>query len=132
MNRRSFFALVAALVAAPAVAQARKVGTRESYRYIISPDVMNLQSQTVTHHQNWRTIHHNWMMRMEREFGLGRIEIAHVNSRRYREWLAEGDYFLEDEGIPPHIQFGGAIKAGSGDPTFRERWKAYARQEFGA
>lgn len=101
-------------------------GKREPRReYVIMPDIRNVEIQSKTQHENCWTIHYVWMMRMYGAFE--RIEVAHVNSRRYRQWL---ETYPMPDGIPPHIAFGGAIVPGEGDPEFYNKWKEYARRTF--
>jgi len=93
----------------------------------IVPDIHHFGTYTKTQHDNCWTVHHVWMSRI---WGfLERIEIAHVNSRTYRQWLELHPESF-DMGVPPHIQFGGAVVAGKGDPEFKARWAAYARRTF--
>ena len=58
-----------------------------------------------------------------------RWEVAHVNSRRYRAWLESYDLNARG-GVPPHIEFGGAVVSGAADPTFKDRWTVYALETF--
>lgn len=91
----------------------------------IVPDIRMCETRTRTQHDNCWTVHYVWMNRV---WGFyEKFEVAHVNSRRYRQWLET--YEMKD-GIPPHIQFGGAVVAGEGDPEFYNRWAAYARETF--
>jgi hypothetical protein len=91
----------------------------------IVPDIRLVETQTRTRHDNTWTIHYVWMNRVWGFFD--KLEIAHVNSRLYRQWL---ETYEMKNGIPPHIQFGGAVVAGSGDPDFHTRWVAYAQEAF--
>src|ERR1700741_5558785 len=93
--------------------------------YVIAPDIMCCEIVTKTQHDNCYTLHYVWMSRIWGAFE--KIEIAHVNSRTYRQWL---DTYDMPNGIPPHIQFGGAVVAGARDPTFHARWVAYVRKTF--
>lgn len=137
MNRRSLLALAgvapALALPAPAVAGPAPLTTDwKSARWIIMPDYFRGRS-TKTQHDNCWTIHHHFMIRTTPDNPFGYEGYAHSDSRTYRDWLAEGGYWESDreQGIPPHIQFGGAVRAGSGDPTFHQRWVEYARREFG-
>lgn len=71
---------------------------------------------------NTYTLHYEIMDRFD--FRAGRVERARVGSKRYATWLRDEEY---SDGIPPHIQFGGCVVAGPGDPEFRNRWVSYAR-----
>lgn len=119
--------VLAAVPLIPAPAMAAPVAPT---RYVIMPTVDRIERQSKTRHDNCWTIHYVWMTRGTVEnpfFG----ETTHVNHRRYAEWLAEGGFDLEAPGIPPHIQFGGAVVAGERDPMFYSRWAEYAAREFG-
>lgn len=110
-------------------------------RVIIIPDIIQLKRNN-THEikdgkNNWITLIHHWMNRVT-TVGEGSMldpatdqtwEGAHSSSRTYRQWLETYD-LSEQEGIPPHIQFCGAIKAGAADPTFYPRWKEWAKEYF--
>jgi len=74
---------------------------------------------------NWWTICHVHMVRFRGFFED--MQFSTIYHRRYRNWLET--YHMKD-GIPPHIQFGGAIVAGEGDPTFHQRWVEFAREHF--
>lgn len=92
---------------------------------VIMPDIRYMGSRQKTQHENCWTIHH---FHMNRVWGFyDRFEYATVDSRRYRQWL---ETYPMPDGIPPHIQFGGAVVAGERDPEFLNRWKVYARKTF--
>jgi hypothetical protein len=98
---------------------------------IITPDILLMhQSQKITDiNNNWITIVHNWMNRIQGSlFDTDcKIEIAHSHSRRYHQWL---ETYEMTDGIPPHIQYGGCIESGKGDPTFLPRWTQWAKETF--
>lgn len=101
-------------------------------RIIILPDIIRIEDSEslYDHSNNWITTIYHWMNRVTGECMFSpdaRWECAHTSSRRYRQWL---ETYETKDNIPPHIQFGGAIKSGSGDPTFHSRWLAYARETF--
>lgn len=98
---------------------------RRRREWIIMPDITWCEVRTKTQYENCWTIHYVWMIRFHGFFED--VEGAHVNSRRYRQWLDTHDM---PDGVPPHIQFGGAVVAGERDPTFRARWVEYARRTF--
>jgi hypothetical protein len=105
---------------------------RPERRIIILPDLCRIESQQVlkdfTH--NWQTCISQWMMRITNGSvleGSGTWEFAHTHTRRYRQWL---ETYETPDGIPPHIQFGGAIEAGERDTTFYPRWCAWAKETF--
>lgn len=134
LDRRSALGLVVAApllgVAAPAFASVPPRG--EGYRYMIMPDILRVEAQSKTQHDNCWTIHYQWMCRGTEQSGWLLPEaIAHVDSRMYHQWLREGDYFTTDARIPPHIQFGGAVVSGERDPTFHQRWADFAADKFG-
>ena len=52
------------------------------------------------------------------------FQSARVGSDTYNSWLAETP---PANGIPPHIQFGGAVVAGSRDPLFKAKWEERTR-----
>lgn len=99
---------------------------------IIIPDLCRLGSAQLLkdYKNNWQTEIHIWMIRVQGEgmFDAGaRWEMAHTQSRRYRQWL---ETYKTSNGVPPHINFGGAIEAGEGDPTFYPRWVEWATETF--
>ena len=101
-------------------------------RTIILPNLFRAESATKIRdlENNWITIIYQWMDRVTGEsvFDLAATwECAHISTRRYRQWL---ETYQHENGIPPHIGFGGAIMSGEGDPTFYPRWQAYARETF--
>lgn len=98
---------------------------RPRREFIIMPDILHCEVRTKTQHENCWTIHYVWMMRCEGF--LENVEVAHVNSRLYRQWL---ETHPMENGIPPHIQFGGAVVSGEGDPEFHARWVRYAQATF--
>lgn len=113
-------------VSAPPVVPPSSNGDPRPRRGVfIMPDIIRCEIRNKTQHENCWTIHYVWMMRVHGEFE--RVEIAHVNSRVYRQWL---DSYPMPDGIPPHIQFGGAVVSGAPDPTFKDRWASYARRVF--
>ena len=100
---------------------------RPNGRYLIVPDITHAEKvdRIPSGDNNWYTLIYRWMVRIEIE--SGRMEFTHTATRRYKMWLET--YHLEN-GIPPHIGFGGAIESGKGDPTFYDRWTDYARELF--
>ena len=77
---------------------------------------------------NWQTVVHNHMIRITHVEGQEDVvEFAHSHSRRYRDWLST---YETTNGVPPHIMFSGCIESGQGDPTFKSRWEAWAREMF--
>lgn len=101
-------------------------------RVIILPDIVRIEQQTKIYDRenNWITIVYQWMDRVIGESlfdPASTWECTHTSTRRYRQWLET--YEMKD-GIAPHIQFGGAIEAGTGDPTFHPRWVKYAQETF--
>lgn len=50
-----------------------------------------------------------------------------VGTDTYRQWLRETP---PENGIPPHIAFGGAVVAGERDPTFYDRWVARTKAKL--
>ena len=88
----------------------------------IFPDVMYCERQTVFEEENTKTIIYTIMNRWD--FDNQSLYIASVGTDRYEEWLKE---MPPKNGIPPHIQFGGAIVSGESDPTFYHRWEARTR-----
>ncbi len=121
LNRRLFLGLAALLGLT-----SRTGAAAPAPRILIMPDITaHEHGVTKTAQHNCWTIHHSWMMRWNLD--TGQAQRAHVNSRAYRRWLIEHP---PENGIPPHIQFGGAVVAGKGDPTFHARWERYARETF--
>lgn len=121
MDRRTFIGVstAAAVTPIPTLAKTERP-------YFMLPDLVR-DVTTKTLHENCYTIHHTWMMRWWKD---GRMESAHVNTKRYREWLADLARY-EPDALPPHIQFGGAqISNPAGDPTFHARWVAFAKATF--
>lgn len=94
-------------------------------RICIIPDIIRSELSTKTVHSNTYTIHHAWMIRWNTDSGS--VERAHVNTKRYRRWIWKDILFRR---IPPHIQFGGAVEAGKGDPEFFNRWEKFVRKTF--
>lgn len=96
-------------------------------RYAIVPDIARGEVRTKTRENNCWTIHYVWMVRIE--LSSGTVEgPVHVNTRAYRNWL---ETYEPPHGIPPHICFGGAVESvGEADPTFHDRWVAYAKETF--
>lgn len=110
----------------PTVLPPRGEGDRRPRReWIIMPDIRHCEIRTKTQHNNCWTIHYVWMNKFHGMFED--LQIAHVNSRRYRQWL---DTYDMPDGIPPHIQFGGAVVSGTGDPKFHSRWVEYVQRTF--
>lgn len=127
MNRRTVFGL-ALLPAFFKFKWVRAATDPEKQRYIIMPDITKCERCTKTQHDNAYTLHYEWMCRVDVLTDVPNFEVTHVNTKRYREWLV--DYHTET-GLPPHIQFGGGVKSiPGGDPTFYDRWLAYARETF--
>jgi hypothetical protein len=65
---------------------------------------------------NWWTIFHVHRVRFRGAFED--FQCSTIYHRRYRNWL---ETYHRQDGIPPHIQFGGAIESGESDPTFYPR-----------
>ena len=87
----------------------------------IFPDISNAERCTKTIEENTYTIFYEVMSRWVINGNAITIERAHVDTDTYRSWLDwEG---MPDNGIPPHISFGGAVVSGEGDPTFYSRWE---------
>jgi len=74
---------------------------------------------------NWVTIVYHYMTRWD--FDEGIVETAIVPTRRYRNWLQT---YETDDGVPPHVAFGGKIEPSDPDPTMFERWQRYAKEQF--
>lgn len=125
MDRREFVVgagAVAAATALPIAARAEPI-TREAVKYIIMPDIRYMETAERTARDNIWTIRYKYMNRWRCVDGrITEIEIAQVGSERYAQWLAESPAC---EPLP-HIQFGGAVVAGEGDPAFYLRWRDYA------
>lgn len=100
-------------------------------RIRIVPSILRMEysSRIRDYKNNWTTIVYYWMDRIEGKsiFNPTSWNTAHISTRLYKQWLET--YSFKD-GIPPHIQFGGAIESGKGDPTFYQRWKEYAKETF--
>lgn len=101
-------------------------------RVLILPDLLRIEQQTtiLDREHNWQTTIYQWMVRVTGENFWdpeAKWELAHTSMRRYRNWLET--YEMVD-GIPPHIQFCGAIEAGERDETFYPRWREYAKELF--
>jgi len=101
-------------------------------RVVILPDILRIENQTriFDRKSNWITIVYHWMNRVTGESIFDpatKWETTHTSTRRYRQWL---ETYHTDDGIPPHISFGGAIEAGERDETFHCRWQDYARETF--
>jgi hypothetical protein len=96
-------------------------------RRIIMPSMMHVEQvmRLPDREENWYTLIYRWMMRWDLE--ANEAELTVTSTRRYRQWL---ETYETDDGIPPHICFGGAIEAGAPDPTFHSRWKKYAQETF--
>jgi hypothetical protein len=95
---------------------------------IILPDIARADISSKTLHEGVWTIHWVWMARWD--MSSGHYEVAHVNTRRYRQWLDE-DYDQPSNGIPPHIQFGGArIPTPDQPKDIYTPWVAYAKKAF--
>ncbi len=123
--------LVALLLAMPTLAMAKVTSVMDeqpqdgfipldppvpaSQRFII-PSMRGLENPTYLVEDNCKTIIYSLMQRLD--FTNKIIEFAEVGTQRYRDWLKDEP----DEKIPPHIQFGGAVIPGEGDPTFHSRW----------
>lgn len=110
----------------------RKRRSGPERRQIIMPDMIRLEQQTnlMDQENNWQTTIYQWMVRITGESIWdvdAKWELAHTSMRRYRQWLETYEFI---DGIPPHVQFGGAIEAGTGDPTFYPRWREYAKEMF--
>jgi len=134
-TRRNILRLAATtplLIATPVRASTRVPPRPEGFKWYLMPSLYFLEGPIRTQRDNCWTLHYSWMMRAPADDPLCG-QTVHVNTRTYREWLAEGDYFqpTDTAGIPPHISFGGAVVPGKGDPTFHQRWCDYARKEFG-
>jgi hypothetical protein len=110
----------------PALPPFLRDGPERKPRCFIMPDISRAEIRTKTVHDNCYTIHYSWMMRIWGAYES--VEVTHVNTRLYRQWL---ETYRTEHGIPPHIQFGGAVEANpKGDPTFHQRWVEYARSTF--
>jgi hypothetical protein len=95
-------------------------------RWIVLPDISRCHVTTRTVHDGVYTIHYVWMARWDLD--RGDYEIAHVNTRKYRQWL---DTFETDDKVPPHIQFGGAVTADPENPQdIYTPWVEHARRTF--
>ncbi len=127
MERREFNKGVAATLAAAAMAPAALAvaATDEFETDFIMPDIRFPDASERTVNDNTITIHYRYMTRWRRRHGEGdiRVECAEVGSARYATWLAER---TDGRPYPPHVQFGGAVVPGKGDPEFYPRWVAYA------
>jgi TAT (twin-arginine translocation) pathway signal sequence len=119
IDRRSILTGSAAVLAAAALPLGPVI------KQFIMPSLMYAEHMTETVRDNTRTIFYEIMERWTTRDGkLVSIETAKVGSQRYWQWLAEE---TEPRNHYPHIQFGGAVVAGKGDPEFHKRWLAYAR-----
>lgn len=127
LSRRHVLAGIGATAAAlalPEAASAVPVTSTEARKVIVYPSFMREESRRFAEENCWTYIH----TMMERwDVSAGTIEFARVDSDRYREWMKEE---LPENGIPPHIVFGGAVVAGNGDPTFHPRWVERTRQKL--
>ena len=101
---------------------------RDGGRWIILPDICRLDATDTVfdRNNNWKTDIYRYMSKFDTETKTF-IDLAHTSTRKYRQWL---ETYQTEDGIPPHISFGGAIVAGKGDPTFHSRWKEYALATF--
>lgn len=108
-------------------------------RVVIVPDLIRVEQshEIFDHENNWQTTIYHWMNRIT-VFGEGSFidpstkstwEVAHSQSRCYRQWLENYD-LTQYDGIVPHVQFGGAIKTGESDPEFYYRWCQWAKKFF--
>ncbi len=114
----------------PPMLQKRRGGPER--RTIILPDIFRAEVCTRIRdtENNWITLVYQWMNRIVGEGVFdpdSRWQFAHTSMRRYHQWL---ETYHSDDGIPPHISFGGAIVAGERDETFHSRWQQYARETF--
>lgn len=73
---------------------------------------------------NYRTILWQFMDRITVENGgIAKWETAKVGSKAYDQWLREPHNRAKPDFIPPHVQFGGAVKSTPvGDPKFYDGW----------
>lgn len=121
MDRREFIvgsAAVVALASLPVTA----LGAPER-NILVMPDPFWGEHALRIEHENSITIVYERMLRWD--FATDQMSGAKVGSETYARWLAEDVPAGE---LPPHIGFGGAVVANpAGDPTFYERWKAFAR-----
>lgn len=97
-------------------------------RFLIIPDIRFIEHRDVVRSQsnNWISIIYRWMIKVESD-SLIPVDTAHTSMRKYRQWLETS---TQEDGIPPHIQFGGCIISGEADPTFKSRWIDYAQKLF--
>lgn len=61
------------------------------------------------------------------DFPNTQLRIVRVDSPEYLDLIAKHP---PENGIPPHITFGGAVVAGKGDPTFHPRWEDRTRRHI--
>lgn len=118
MHRREFLAGTAAVLASATIPL--PVAAAPTYGHIL-PDIMRCGSVVRTARENTYTLYYWHMMRWD--LRAQRMEFARSDSPAYRAWLASDPYYAAQD-VPPHIQFGGAVVAGKGDPHFHSRWKA--------
>ena len=109
----------------------RKKGP-ERRRVIILPDIIRIEQATdvFDHQNNWKTTVYQWMDRIIGDSVFDPTatwQCAHITTRTYRQWLETYD---TENGLPPHISFGGCIVAGEADLTFYPRWLEYAKATF--
>lgn len=121
MNRRTTLTGLAAALAAAAF----PLPISAKVKHVIMPSLSCVEQCSEAIRENTRTIFWEVMERWScRDGKLYSIETAKVVSPRYWQWLAEE---TEPRNHYPHIQFGGAVVAGKGDPEFYNRWLTYAR-----
>lgn len=101
-------------------------------RVVILPAISFITCQKLIKdfENNWQTVVYEYVDRITGESIFDPnviVETAYSHSRQYRQWLET--YELK-EGIPPHVQFGGAIESGQPDPTFYPRWRDWASKYF--
>lgn len=102
---------------------------RRKPRFYILPDITRVETRSLTQADNCWTIHYVWMTRVNTD--TGEWEAAHVNTRRYKQWLDTYECPTGEKIIPPHIAFGGAVEPiPGGDPEFYNKWLKYARKTF--
>lgn len=121
LDRREMLAgigAVAVVVAIPAVGQ----GAVETF---IIPDIMRCEHSRKIVRDNTITHIYEFMNRwIALPNGKWQIEIAKVDSDRYREWVKD----IGPDEVMPHIGFGGCVVPDpKGDPTFHPRWIEYAK-----
>ena len=123
MQRRAVLAGMTAALAAVTIGVPLSANAAQS-NVIIIASVMHCERQDELIEGNYRTIIWQFMDRITVENGgIAKWETAKVGSAVYDQWLREPHRRSKPDFIPPHVQFGGAVKkVPGGDPTFYDGW----------